>query len=213
MVEKTRDDLVREVSALRGRLAELERSKAEFGQAKRALKESEDRFWSLFGGAVEGILVVDIETLQVRYANPAICRMLGYSEEELAKLRVHDIHHEEDLRDVASAFEAQVRGEKPLATGIPFLRKDGTKVYADINSSKIIVDERACNVGFVTDITDRKKAERAQRESEELFRFLFQSTEDCVVIVDRDLKYIHANKASNDYLGYRDDTIEGKTID
>ncbi|MCP4632612.1 MAG: PAS domain S-box protein, partial [candidate division Zixibacteria bacterium] len=62
------------------------------------------------------------------------------------------------------------------------------------------------------DITESNKIEEALRESEERFRFLFQSSSDCVVILDRELNYIHANKSANRYLGLTNDTIEGKSI-
>jgi CheY-like chemotaxis protein len=52
---------------------------AERVRAEANLRESEKRFRALFEGAVEGILVVDAESHLIRYANPAICRMLGYS--------------------------------------------------------------------------------------------------------------------------------------
>jgi len=61
-------------------------------QAEEALKESQERYKALFEGTAEGILVTDIETKRFKYANPAICRMLGYPEEELKRLSVPDIH-------------------------------------------------------------------------------------------------------------------------
>jgi len=128
-------------------------------QAEEALKESEARYRALFEGAAEGVLVADIETKEFIYANPAICRMLGYSEEELRQMAVSDIHPKEDLEHVISEFEAQAREEKTLAQDIPCLRKDGEIIYADITTSKVFIDGRQCSVGFFTDITKEKKLE------------------------------------------------------
>jgi len=131
--------------------------------SQEALRQSEERYRTLFQGAAEGILVADVETKQFKHANPAIRRLLGYSEEELKRMNVADIHPQEALAQVLSEFEAQARGEKTLAPGLPCLRKDGTTVYADINTARALIDGRACNVGFFIDITDRKQAEeRAQ---------------------------------------------------
>jgi PAS domain S-box-containing protein len=136
-------------------------------QASEALIESEARYRALFKGSAEGILVADIETKEFIYANPSICRMLGYNEEELKKTGVSDIHPKADLEHVISEFEAQARGEKTLAQDIPCLRKDGEIIYADINTSKVFIDGRECNVGFFTDITKEKKlqaqVQRAQK--------------------------------------------------
>ena len=125
-------------------------------KTEEALKESEERYRALFQGAAEGILVADTETKKLIYANPAICKMLGYAEEELKQMGVRDIHPEEDLEYVISEFEAQARGEK-TSSSIPCLRKDGAIMYADINTAMVLIGGRQCNVGFFTDITERKR--------------------------------------------------------
>ena len=57
----------------------------EHKQILEALEESEKRYSTIFESAAEGILIADIETKQFKYANPAICRMLGYSQEEFRR--------------------------------------------------------------------------------------------------------------------------------
>ncbi len=136
-------------------------------QTEEALKESQEMYKTLFEGASEGILVADIKTKRFRYANPAVCKMLGYAEEELKQFSVSDIHPKKELQYVISEFEAQARGEKSLAEAIPCLRKDGTVIYADINSSNILVDGAQCNVGFFTDITERKHTEQELEKARE----------------------------------------------
>ena len=85
--------------------------------------------------------------------------MLGYTQEEMIRLGVADIHPKESLDHVLAEFEAQVRGEKTVAPAIPCLRKDGTVFYADVTSAPAVIDGRPCNVGFFADITERKQAE------------------------------------------------------
>ncbi len=143
-------------------------------RAEQALRESEARYKAMFETAAEGIIVADIETRKFRYANPAVCRMLGYSEEELTQMSVDDVHPKEDIDYVISEFEAQARGEKTLASNVPCLRKDGTVIYADINTANVVIDGHKCNVGFFTDITLRRRAEQALRESEQRYRLLVE---------------------------------------
>ena len=121
---------------------------------------TEERYKALFEGAAEGILVVDIETKEFKYANPAISRMLGYTEEELKQLSVLDIHPKEALGHVITEFEAQARGEKTLAASIPCVAKDRRIFYADIESAKALIDGHECNVGLFTDVTNRKNLRR-----------------------------------------------------
>ncbi len=137
-------------------------------QREEIVRQSEKRYRMLFQDAAEGILVADIGTKKFKYANPAFCKMLGYTEEELQGMGVDDIHPKKDLAHVISEFEAQARGEKTLSLNLPCLRKDGTTVYADINATSALVDGRQCNVGFFTDITERKKAEKTLIQSEKL---------------------------------------------
>ncbi|MEI6186267.1 MAG: PAS domain S-box protein, partial [Dehalococcoidia bacterium] len=137
-------------------------------RAEEVLRESEVRYKALFTGTAEGIVVADLETKQFRYANPSMCRMFGYTEEEFVRLGVAGIHPKESLCYVQAEFAAQARGEKTFTKDLPCLRKDGVTFYANVNAALIVLDDRKCLVGFFTDTTENKKAEEALRESEEL---------------------------------------------
>jgi len=154
-------------------------------QMEAASRESEERYRTLFESAAEGILIVDAKTMKFEYANPAICTMLGYSQEELTKMSVSDIHPQTSLEDVLAEFAAQARGEKILST-LPCLKKDGTIVHADIKAAKAIIDGRECNIGFFTDITERRQAEKILQQSEEKWRSLVENVPDIIILVDHD---------------------------
>lgn len=128
--------------------------------AEAALRESEARYRALFNASADGILIADLETRMFRYANPAICRMLGHTEEELLALGVKNIHPKTDLPSVIAKFEAQGRGEITAAS-VPCLRKNGEIFQADINTAKAIIDGREYNIGIFRDITERLNAEKA----------------------------------------------------
>ena len=173
------------------------------------LEESERKYRAIFEGSCEGILVADIETRRFRYANPAFCRMLGYSEEEITRLGVTDIHPKESLAHVVSEFEAQARGEKNLSSDIPCLRKDGSVVYVDFSSTHMTIDGRECNVGFVRNVTERKRAE-------ERIRFLSLITEqiaDSVIATDLDYKITYVNQSFQNLYGYNSEELLGKSPD
>jgi PAS domain S-box-containing protein len=194
---------------LEKRVRELEKEALERNHAEKALRESEERYKAVFQSAAEGILVADIETRRFRYANPAIRRMLDYTEEELRQMNVADIHPKAALDHVISEFEAQARGEKALSPNIPCLRKDGRTIYADINTTSVLIDGRKCNVGFFTDISERRQAEEALRGSEEKYRTILENIEDGYFEVDIAGNLTFFNKALCKILGYCNSELTG----
>jgi len=130
------------------------------------LEESENRYRILFETAAEGILIINSSTSQFKYANPAICLMLGYTEEELLKLGIADIHPKDKLPEIRREFEALNHGQKSLAMDIPCQRKDGSILYANFSINQITMGGVKYSVAFVTDTTEYKKAMDALRLSE-----------------------------------------------
>ncbi len=162
-LQQARDELEKRIEdrteALRRINEELRKEITMRKQVEEALREAGIKFQTLFEKSVHGILVVDLETDRMIYANPSICRMLGYSETEFQQLGVTDIHPKDSLSHLISEFELQKQGKKALALELPCLRKDGTVFYADITASPVIISDRECVMGFFADVTDRKTLE------------------------------------------------------
>ena len=182
-------------------------------RAEAALRESEEKFRGFFQGAAEGILVSNCETQKFVYANPAVCRMLGYTEEELVHLGVSDIHPQQDLEMVVTVFMAQSRGERTLAPAIPCLCKDGTTLYADIKANRLVVGGKDCIVGFFTDITERQRAEEKVHESDELVRLLLDSIPEAVYGIDMQGNCTFCNPSCLRLIGYQEAAdLHGKNM-
>ena len=144
--------------------------------------------------------------------NPATCKMLGYTAEELTRLSLADIHPKEALDHVVADFEAKARGEKTF-TEIPCLRKDGSVIYTSTATAPVVIDGRKCNVGFFTDITKRKRAEEMLRESEERSRSLIETSPDVIAVIDFSGKIIVINEAALTTYGYESrDELIGKSV-
>ena len=163
------------------------------------LRESEARYRALFDKNTDGILIADIETRMFKYANPALCRMLGYTEDELRTMSVPDIHPKDAVQNVAAEFEAQVRGDKTLATDVPCLKKDGSVVYVDINATQITVDGGPCNVGFFRNTTERKRAEEEIERTAREWQTTFDATKDAIWILDENHRILRSNKTAESY--------------
>jgi PAS domain S-box-containing protein len=165
------------------------------------LRESTERYRTLFNNSLAGVLVAEIETKQIRYANPGICKMLGYSKDELFKMGVKNLHPPDKLKHVISEFEAQAEGRKQLALNIPFMKKDGGIIYADISGNSAIVDGVNCNIGLIIDVTEKRKAEKVLRDNEEKYRMFFENSSDAMLII-KDGVFIDCNAAAIKMLQY-----------
>ena len=67
-----------------------------------SLQHSHQELQAIYDGMVDGLLIADVSSLRFCAANQAICRMLGYSEQELVSLSVRDIHPPDELPNVSS---------------------------------------------------------------------------------------------------------------
>ncbi len=135
----------------------------------------------VFDRTGEGILIADQETRLFLFANPAVCRLFGYAEDELLRLGVDDIHPVDALPWVRREFALQMAGKKELAQALPCLRKDGSVFYADIHTTKVLLGDRPCAAGFFRDVTDRVQAEKILRRNEERFREIVEYQTEMIV--------------------------------
>ena len=144
--------------------AERERREIENGLPER---KSEQHYKTALESALDGFYLVDMQgrLLQV---NDAYCVMSGYTREELLQMRVADVEITESEQEVAAHIQRIVR-QGPERFETHHRRKDGQHI--DIETSVTFQD---CAGGqffcFLRNITERKRAEKELRESEERFR-------------------------------------------
>jgi PAS domain S-box-containing protein len=165
--DKSQQQLLAELETLRQRVSALEAACSDSKTVESRLRQSHDELRVIHEGMVDGLLIADVETKRFLRANASICQMLGYSEQELLSLSVKDIHPPEELPDTLRKFEGQVEGSIVLSENRAVLRKDGTIFYADVFAKSIVFDGRPCLIGVFRDITKRRQAEEALRESEQ----------------------------------------------
>ncbi|MFA6356018.1 MAG: PAS domain S-box protein [Candidatus Omnitrophota bacterium] len=153
--KRAEDELIR----YRDHLEELVREKTE------EIKESEERFRSIFEKAMDGIILTDTNTRKFVMCNKMMCDMLQRTEEEIKRLGINDIHPEKDLPYVIGEFDKLSRGTMTHTESVPVKRKDGSVFYADIVASPISLSGKKYIMGSFRDITERKKAEEAVAEA------------------------------------------------
>jgi PAS domain S-box-containing protein len=134
-IQRAQGQLVEELERLRRRVDGLRRTKHERVPSVGGLNGCDDGYRALFLNHAVGILVAEADGEGYIYANPAICRMLGYTEEQLRQNGLLHIYPKNAWQHVMSEFKAQERGEKTMAVDIPCLRRDGSTIYVDIGKS------------------------------------------------------------------------------
>jgi PAS domain S-box-containing protein len=173
-----------------------------FKKTEQLTRESEERYRALFESAEEAILILDDETNRFTYANPAACRTLGYSSEEMRGLERHAIHPGDEWERVVSEVEAQISGRQNRALDIPCLTKEGSTIYVDISATKALINRRQCTIAFLRDITERKLMEDELLESEGKLRTMFESIADGLLVTDLEGYITELNDAALALHGY-----------
>ncbi len=171
------------------------------------LRESERWYMTIVDNATEGILIADAEKKCFMLANPSICRMLGYSQDELLGMGVGDIHPLDALPSVLEHFEQLCQGKMSNTEATPCLRKDGKIIFATITPARTEFNGRLCVAGFFSDVTERKRAEEEIRRSEALFRMIFENAPLMIDAFDSNGRCTLWNKSCEQTFGWSIDEV------
>ncbi len=137
---------------------------------ERAPGNSDERYLALFEYAPDGILIADRESRYID-ANPAMCRMLRYSRQELIGLHAMDIVDPSEMAHIAPALARIIETEE-YHREWRFRRKDGSIFAAEVIATAI---PNGNLVAMVRDVTDRHDADLVLRRTEGRMRFALQN--------------------------------------
>jgi PAS domain S-box-containing protein len=138
------------------------------------LQASESRFRSSFDQSPVGMVIADLD-FRFKRANPAFCRITGYTAKELSSMALPDIVHPDDLTKGFGEMRRLIAGEIDHArVEERNIRKDGTVIWVEVNAN-LIRDSQArplYYLGIIQDVSARKQAKEALQESQRQLRSL-----------------------------------------
>ncbi len=179
----------------------------EHKQAEEALRQKEKKYRDLISNISDGVVEMNIEGNFI-FLSPQTFNLLGYHPEEVIGTNGFDLIHPDDIENAIEALEKALTGVHVFDFEYRGRHKDGH--YVDLSASgKIIGEEEEGSKVFlvIKNITERKKAETALRESEERFRRLSEASFEGIVIHDEG-RIIDVNQKFLKMFGYSEAEIK-----
>lgn len=175
---------------------------------ERALRKSEQKFRVLFENSPDGVFLTGPDG-SIEAANPAASAMLGYSEEEICNLGRAGLLDQDDPR-LSAGLEKRQRTERVQAQELTAIRKSGERFPVEVDSVVLPTEPHRAFV-IMRDVTERKRAEEALRESEERFRLFMNNSPTIAWIKDEQGRHVYVSKTFENRFGVRFEDWHGKT--
>ncbi len=150
---------------------------AKHKQMEKALHQSEEKYRTILENIQEGYFEVDLAG-NLTFFNDSMCRLCGYSKEELAGMNYQQFTNKETSKKLFQMFNNIYNtGEPVKGFDWQIIRKDGTKrcIEASASLQKYLPDKPIGFRGLIRDITESKRTERILRENEERLRGITQN--------------------------------------
>ena len=197
---------------LKQRIKELRKEAAERKKFEEALKESEERYRSLVDNIDFGVTMID-SSHNIVMTNVSQARMFKKPVHEfIGKKCFREYEKRENICPHCPGVQAMSTGQTAHTETVG-IRDDGSRFFVSINAFPIL-NEEGHPEGFieiVEDITERKRAEEALKQSEEKYRQLFETMMDAYASVDMKGNILETNSSFNEMLGYTAKEVQSLT--
>ena len=193
---------------LENRIHELEQAESGRKWAEKALRESEDKYRTYIEHANDGIAVVHKGKLT--FVNSRLAEIIGFKVDELEGKDFLQFIPKGKLNQITDNLKRRLSGEEvPQVYESRILHKDSSEIDVEFNTTTIESNDEPATLTIIRDITERKQAEEALRESEARFRLLTEMSPVGVYQTDAKGDCVYVNKKWCDMAGVSPEEATG----
>ncbi len=193
-------------------VTDREKAERERQRAEEALRISEQRYREVVQTMNEALAVID-ENHAITYVNRSFCDMFGYTQDEVLGRRLIDLVHEDYREQLQGRMIDQTSGKVERYENA-WVTKNGRRIHT-LTSPKPLFDAggryKGC-LGVFTDITERKRAEEALRESEAQLALVTDTVPVLITYLDAGQRFRFNNRAYEDWFGLSRGEMRGRHI-
>ena len=168
----------------------------------------ESRYKTLLEGVNAAVFLTTFDG-EILEANHKSCDLLGYSLDDLTQLSLKDVFP--DNYDWAQ-FKDEISAKGGIHIESENIRKDGSSFPVEISASIFTFEKKPVMIALIWDITERKKAEKQLKESEEKYSGLFECTTDGMLVLDPRGEILDVNNKAQQLFGSSKDDFLGKNF-
>ena len=180
-------------------------------KAEEALRRSEERFRLIYEYAPVGMEQVAVKGERLLEVNNYLCRMLGYSREELLTRTFAQITDRGDLREERKLLRRMIAGEiHSYSIEKRYIRKDGRRIWVRVSSA--IAAGEGYRISVVEDISRRKESEAALLDESRRLEAIVETAVDAIVTIDERGLMESANAATERLFGYPRRELIGRNV-
>ena len=181
-------------------------------RAEQSLRESEERYRIFVETSPNAVLTADFHG-EILFANTSSVNMTGVPREELIGRNIDDFLAPEEVESVDEDFKAALESGRSIVKRLTRTVLDGTERYFE--ASAVVMDEPGPDARVMiiaNDVTERERALRGLRESEERYRVIVESSKDTITMINRAGEILYASPEVERAFGVKPEQVIGRHI-
>lgn len=187
----------------------------DLAEAKMTSENNLSRLESILRSTNDGLVIVKADGT-IENINPALEKLFGFDRKEIINQQVGLLMSKENAQNLRDDIDQYIQHGKSMFVGQPFetfgIGKNGNTIPIEVAISEFGSAGSFNFVGFIRDISDRKKAEAQEKYALAQFEDAVQSALDAIIIIDNDDNIVSFNPAAEEIFGYTHQEIIGKKM-